>query len=165
MQAQLFANSGNGQFIELPASQLGDYFRQELLGRGLALLDWNRDGREDFAVSNLDTPASLVVNRSAETGHSVVLHLRGVSSNRDAVGTVLRITAGGRTRTKQLTGGDGYQASNQRQIVLGLGERTSMDELIVRWPSGREQQFRDVRADAELLLVEGRSEITQLPKP
>jgi tetratricopeptide (TPR) repeat protein len=162
MRAQFFGNAGGGQFVELPPSQLGDYFRQELLGRGLALLDWNRDGREDFAVSNLEMPAALVINRTLETGRSVTLRLCGVASNRDAIGTVLRFTAAGRSRVKQLTGGDGYQASNQRLLVLGLGDDPGIAELVVRWPSGREQTFRNLAAGGEYLLVEGRSDRTRL---
>ena len=165
MQGQFFANLGAGRFAELPAQQLGGYFQQELLGRGLARLDWNRDGREDFVVSNLNTPVCLVTNRTASTGHFLALQLRGVESNRDAIGAVVKVTAAGRTRTKQLTAGDGYLASNQRQLVIGLGESNQADEVVVRWPSGLEQNFRNVAADSEYILVEGRIELVPLPKP
>lgn len=165
MQAQFFANEGGGRFVELPAKQLGDYFQQELLGRGLARLDWNRDGREDFVVSHVNSPVSLVTNRTAETGHFFALQLRGVESNRDAIGAVVKVTADGRTRTKQLTAGDGFQVSNQRQLVFGLGDNTLVEELSVRWPSGREQVFHSVAADAEYLLVEGRPAAARIPKP
>ncbi len=165
MQAQFFANLGAGRFAELPAKQMGDYFQQELLGRGLARLDWNRDGREDFAVSNLNSPACLVTNQTAETGHFLALQLRGVESNRDAIGTVVKITAAGQTRTKQLTAGDGYQASNQRQLLFGLGNDVVVKELFVRWPSGREQTFLNVTGDSEYMLVEGRTDLARIPKP
>ena len=165
MQAQFFANVGGGRFTELPAQQLGDYFQQELLGRGLARIDWNRDGREDFVVSNINSPVCLVTNQTAETGHFLTLQMRGVESNRDAIGAVVKLTAGGRTRTKQLTGGDGYQASNHRQLLFGLGDSVTVDELSVRWPSGREQSIQNVPADTEYLLVEGRAELARIPKP
>jgi thioredoxin-like negative regulator of GroEL len=156
MRAQFFVNLGGGRFSELPAGQLGDYFQRELLGRGMARLDWNRDGREDVAVSNLDTPAALVTNRSLETGHFLALQLRGVESNRDAIGAQVTARAAGRTRSKWMTAGDGYESSNQRQIVFGLGEAQSVELLTVRWPSGREQRFPDVAGDAQYILVEGR---------
>lgn len=165
MQAQYFANLGGGQFTELPAQQLGDYFQQELLGRGLARIDWNRDGREDFVVSNVNSPVCLVTNQTAETGHFLALQLRGVESNRDAIGAVVKVTLGGRTRTKQLTAGDGFQASNHRQLIFGLGDSVAIDDLSVRWPSGREQSFRDVRIDTEYLLIEGRMDATQIQRP
>ena len=165
MRGQYFANLGNGRFMELPATQLGDYFAREQLGRGMARLDWNRDGRDDFAVSNLDTPASLVTNTSAATGHFLALQLRGVQSSRDAIGATVIARIGGRTVTRQLTAGDGYQASNQRQVVLGLAADRIVDELLVRWPAGQEQCFRQVAGDAEYLLVESRRDLVKLPAP
>jgi hypothetical protein len=163
MRAQFFANAGAGGFIELPAEQLGDYFQREQLGRAVARVDWNRDGREDFAVSNLDTPASLVTNRTSQTGHFLALQLRGVQSNRDAIGTAVVAAIGGRHQFQQLTAGDGYQASNQRQLVFGLGDMRCVDELTIRWPSGRQQKFANVAGDATYLVVEGRPQLVRFP--
>ena len=52
---------------------------------GLARLDWNRDGKEDFAVSHIKSPAALVLNRSEKTGHFLALSLRGITGDRDAI--------------------------------------------------------------------------------
>src|SRR5438132_662443 len=140
-------------------TELGSFFSRQQLGRGLARLDFNGDGREDFVVTHLDQPAALVANCTLDGGHFFALRLAGVECNRDAVGTIVRVAAGGRTRWKQLTAGDGYQASNQRQLIFGLGEHTMIDHVIVRWPTGREQKFLQVAADAEYILVEGRPEM------
>jgi hypothetical protein len=64
---------------------------------------------------------------------------------------------------KQLTAGDGYQASSQRQLVFGLGDNPVVDELSIRWPSGRQQTFSGIAGDAGYLLVEGRSQLVRLP--
>lgn len=165
MRGQYFANVGEGRFAELPSEQLGDYFQRELLGRGMARLDWNRDGRDDFVVSNLDTPVSLVTNRTPETGHFLCLQLRGVQSSRDAIGATVVAAVGRRRLVRQLTAGDGYFASNQRQLILGLGEARVVDELLVRWPSGAEQRFASLSGDSEYVLVEGRSEPVRVPVP
>jgi hypothetical protein len=165
MRPQFFANLGNGRFTELPASELGDYFQRELLGRALARLDWNRDGREDFAVGHVDTPVALVTNQSPGTGHFLALQFRGVESSRDAVGAVVRVTAAGRTRMQQITAGDGYHCSNQKQLIFGLGEATHIEGLEVRWPSGLEQRFEPMPVDREYVIVEGRSQIAPLPNP
>ena len=155
MPAQFYRNRGGGRFEELRPAELGEFFTRRQLGRGLARLDFNRDGREDFVVSHLDTPAALVSNETSNAGHFICLQFRGVESSRDAIGTIIRISAAGRTQWKQLTAGDGYQASNQRQLVVGLGTGKMIDQLVVRWPSGREQHFSDVAVDAEYILVEG----------
>jgi len=165
MRPQFYLNLGKARFAELPPRELGEYFERFLLGRGLARLDWNRDGREDFAVSHLDSPASLVSNESPDVGHFLALELRGVKSSRDAVGAIVRVQAGGRTRMQQITAGDGYYASNQKQLIFGLGGSESVDELVVRWPSGFEQRFSGIPVDREFLLVEGRSELDRRSGP
>lgn len=165
MLPQYFANQGGRRFIELTGTRAGAYFERPELGRGLARLDWNRDGREDFVVSHLDTPAALVTNQTERAGHFVALSFRGIESGRDAIGTTVRLTAGGRVRMRQLTAGDGYYASNQRQLVFGLGSADAPVDCLVRWPSGREQQFAGLEVDREWLLIEGRPAAVPLPAP
>ncbi|MBW3542002.1 MAG: VCBS repeat-containing protein [Planctomycetes bacterium] len=165
MPPQFFRNRGDGRFLELNgASSPGGYFQKKYLGRGLARLDWNRDGREDFAVSHIDAPAALVTNESAGVGRFVAVHLRGTGSARDAVGATVRVDCGTRTWTKQLTAGDGYQASNQRMLTFGLGDARPPAQLAVRWPSGLEQTFENVPLDREVLVVEGRPAVAALPR-
>jgi len=163
MRPQYFRGLGAGRFQELPAAELGEFFQGEHLGRGLARIDFNRDGREDFVVSHLDSPVALVANTSTEIGHFLAVQLRGVQSSRDAVGARVTIEVGGRTRTGWLLGGDGYQASNQRQLIFGLGADEHVEKLSIRWPSGLVQEFADLAADQELIFVEGSPRITPLP--
>lgn len=155
MQPQFFLNMGDGEFRELPAEQLGGYFEQPAVGRAVARWDWNRDGREDFVATKLRQPVSLVSNQTQDAGHFVAIKLCGVESDRDAIGAVVEAKIGDRSIMRQLTAGDGYLASNQRQLVFGLGDSTKVDELTVRWPSGAVQTFTDLAADAELLIIEG----------
>lgn len=163
MPAQYYRNVGEGRFVELSGAVLGAYFEKRQLGRSLARLDWNRDGREDFVVSHLDTPAALVTNQTPNAGHFLALRLRGTASSRDAIGTEVRVTAGGRLRVQQLTAGDGYLASNQRQLVFGLGNDDRVEQVEVHWTSGRQQIFTGIAADVELLLVEGGREPIAVP--
>ena len=155
MRPQYFRNTGGGRFEELTADPPGPWFSKPCLGRSLARLDWNRDGREDFVVSHLDVPAALLTSRTSGTGHFLTVQLRGVMSDRDAIGASIRVTTGGSTRVRQLTTGDGYQASNQRQLIVGLGGAERVDSLTVNWTSGVEQTFHDLAADQEILVIEG----------
>ncbi len=154
MRPQFFRNLG-GKFEELPASTLGPYFAEKLLGRGLARLDWNGDDREDFAVSHLQNPAALLTNTTTG-GRSVSIRLRATNSARDAIGATVSVEAGQKRLMKQLTGGDGYAASNERKLVFGLGESEQADQVTVRWPSGSTETVTDVPAGTAWLLVEGR---------
>ncbi|HEV7223602.1 MAG TPA: ASPIC/UnbV domain-containing protein, partial [Pirellulales bacterium] len=151
-----------GRFAERPAEELGDYFQGKYLGRGLARLDWNRDGREDFVVSHLDRAASLVTNQTSRAGHFLAVQLRGVASSRDAIGAVVTIESGGKSRRQWLAAGDGFLASNQRQLVFGLGPNTRVERLSISWPSGAEQEFLDLAADREWIFVENSPRATAL---
>jgi hypothetical protein len=164
MQPQFFRNMGD-RFEESDASRLGPYFQSKHVGRGLARLDWNRDGLEDFVVSDLVAPSALLTNRTAKRGHFLAVHLRGVRSSRDAIGTRVTLKLAGRTIVRQLMAGDGYMASNQRQLVFGLGDNQRVDELQVRWPFGLTRTLHDLPADREIVLIEGQEAPVVLPKP
>ena len=162
MRPQYFRNTGGGQFQQIPAKLLGDYFQRTYFGRGLARLDWNRDGREDFVVTSLDAPVALLTNRTEAAGHYLAVQLRGVRSPRDAIGAAVTINIGDRFQRQWLTAGDGYLASNQRQLIFGLGSSTGVDRLSIVWPSGVTQEFRELKADQELIFVENSPLVTVL---
>jgi len=157
MRPQVFRNLGGARFAELPSAEAGGYFAKRFLARGLARLDWNRDGLPDFVVSNIGDKASLVTNRSVGTGRFLNVRLHATRASRDAVGTVVDVSAGGRRWSQQLVAGDGYMASNERMLHFGLGTAEAVDELRARWPSGVETVLKDLPAGATVVLVEGRS--------
>lgn len=160
MSPQYFRNVGHGKFDEVPATLLGGFFSGKYLGRGLARLDWNRDGRDDFVVSHMRAPAALVTNRTQPHGHFFTLRVVGTRSGRDAIGTRVTVKAGDRTWTQQLTAGDGYHASNERKLHFGLGAASTIDEVKVQWLSGESVDLKDLRVDAEWLLIEGQRHVS-----
>ncbi|MEO8493527.1 MAG: FG-GAP-like repeat-containing protein [Planctomycetota bacterium] len=155
MPPQFFHGCGSGRFEEVPAHRLGPYFEAKHLGRAMARLDWNRDGLEDVCIGHLDTAVALLRNETTTHGHWLSLSLVGVDTNRDAIGTVVRMTCGDRTSVRQLTAGDGFQCSNERRLVFGLGNATVVGKLELLWPSGLVQTFNDIHSDQELIVVEG----------
>jgi len=160
MRPQFFCHTGTNdmpEFSELPPSDAGSYFETELLGRGLAVLDWNRDGRPDFCVSHLDTPVSLLTNETAEPGTFLALRLCGVQSCRDAVGTRLRLLVDGQPRFFELAGGASYASSSERVILIGTGAATRVEEMRILWPSGEIQSFHNLETNQSLVAIEGRS--------
>jgi tetratricopeptide (TPR) repeat protein len=165
MRTQFLHNLGPGRFAELSSETLGDYFTGRYLGRSVARIDWNRDGRDDVLVMHLDHPVSLLTNQTMESGNFLALHFRGTESSRDAIGTRVELSAGETTYHRQLTAGDGFQASNQRRLTCGLGHVSQVDRLTVHWPSGRQQVFEDLAVNQELILVEGHDSPIVLPLP
>ncbi|QDT92091.1 FG-GAP-like repeat-containing protein [Gimesia algae] len=157
MQPQLMLNRGKGVFLQLQTPGMGSFFKQKRLGRGLARVDWNRDGREEAVVTSLDQPVALLKNTTEPHGHRLVVTLTGTKSSRDAIGTTVRLKAKDQTLFRQLTAGDGYQARNQRNLFLGTGERTADVRLEVSWPSGLKQVFEGIAIDQEIQLIEGQT--------
>lgn len=155
MPTQFFLNGGTGVFHEVPPDALGSYFTRPVMGRSLAVMDWDRDGLTDVVVSLLDENAVLLKNASTDPGNWVALRLIGTHSARDAIGTVVTTHTHDRVIRRQLTAGDGFQASNERILRFGIGGSTNVDRMVVEWPSGQIQEFDGVPANVLLLLTEG----------
>lgn len=158
MPAQFFWNAGGGRFLEADAKELGPYFAERHLGRALARLDWNRDGRDDFCATHIDAPPALIENQVAAAGNFLSIRLVGVTGERDATGTWLEVTAGGQRWQRQLTAGDGFAASNEKLVRFGLSDARRVDRLIVRWRGGPQQVFTDLPVNSRCTVVEGRPE-------
>ncbi len=154
MRPQFFRNLGGARFAELPGAEIGPFFSQPRLGRGLARLDWNRDGRMDFAVSHIGDRAALVTNDTAQAGHFLNVRLSARTTARDAIGASVEVVAGDRRWTKQLVAGDGYMASNERLLQFGLGPAETVTRVEVIWPSGATSTVHDVPANRTLELIE-----------
>ncbi len=157
MRAQLFRNTGRGRFEELVGVELGPAFHKPRAGRALARWDWNRDGLDDAIVSHLNQPATVATNRTPTPNRRVALRFAGVDSPRDALGTTVVLMADGRSWMRQLTAGDGFQASNERRLMFGVGPRIEAVSIVVTWPSGTRQEFKGLPSDCEWLLIEGQS--------
>lgn len=162
MPAQFYRNNGHGRFLLQPDAQTGQYFTQKLLGRSLARWDWNRDGSNDVVISNLDQPAALLTNTTPKNGRYIAIRLKGVMSSRDAIGTVVTVNLGDRRISRQLTVGDGYQASNEHLLIFGLSDSKRVQQIDVTWPSNILQSFENPKADAEYVIVEGKDRMFRL---
>jgi hypothetical protein len=152
---RLFHNRGDGLFEEL-AERHGVDSRRD--GRGIAVADLDRDGRLDLFVANADAEPHLYRNRIAPAGRWIAFELEGRRSNRDAIGTRLRATSGGRTRLRFVDGGNGFAGQSSRRVHFGLGDAEAIDRLEVRWPSGLEQTFGPLPAGRLYRIVEGEPE-------
>ena len=163
MRPQFFANQGEAGFREADPETLGAYFDRRVLGRALARLDWNGDGKEEFVVTHLDTPAALLENTTKPAENYVVLKLHGVHSSRDAIGTVVQVETDSLKLTRQLMAGDGFQASNQRVLTFGLGEDEIIRKLTVTWTSGRSNEFLNVPGNTRWIIIEGKQRLFAAP--
>jgi hypothetical protein len=103
-------------------------------------------------------PLALFHNRSGgdgASGHFVTFSLEGTASNRDAVGAKVIVRAGQRRQTAWRVGGGSYQSANDPRLHFGLGTSRRIDDVEVRWPSGREDRYHNLMADTGYLIREG----------
>ncbi len=130
----LLVNDGQGKFRRA-GPEAGAHFSRALVGRGSATGDLDNDGDLDIVINNLDGPAVLLRNDSPRRNWTR-LELVPARGNRDAVGAIVRLTAGGRTQTAVVRGGGSYLSASDRRPHFGLGEAQAVDRIEIRWPSG-----------------------------
>lgn len=154
MPPHLFHNENGRRLTLVSDSSVGAYFDGKYLGRSVVVWDWNRDGRQDLAVSHTTDPVAVLSNRTAERGHRIALRLIGVRSARDPVGTRIKVQTGDAVLMQERVSGDGYAASNEELVYFGIGDHSSAVQVVVDWPSGHEQVFAIDEVDAAYVLIE-----------
>jgi enediyne biosynthesis protein E4 len=148
----LARNNGKG-FIDVSAES-GDVFKQPWAARGMAVGDFDNDGRIDAVVTTNDGPAYILHNETESANHWITLHLVGHKSNRDALGAEVKIITNSGSQLATVTTAGSYLSSSDKRVHFGLGIDTSIREVQIRWPSGMLQKLTDVRADQILKVDE-----------
>lgn len=164
MPTQVLAGTG-GSFESMEVKGDPSYWQQGHLSRSLIAIDWNGDGRMDFAVTDLMKPLALMENRTPSANHWLQLQLVGTESERDAIGARVRIRMDDQPRVGVVQTGDGYMGKNQAIVHFGLGDSAKIDELEIRWPSGATQRWNNLDSDQRLMIVEGDRDAYSLSPP
>ena len=132
------------------------FWEAPAIGRTLARLDWNRDGRIDFVTSHIDRPAALLQNETDVEGCWLNLRVVGTECERDAIGTRVRVTSESNQFFYTIAAGDGYMCSNEDVVHIGVGDDSGPFTVHVTWPQGSTQEFSEITASKRYLIVEGR---------
>lgn len=140
---QLFQNEGNGKFRDI-SLELGEYFHRELVGRGACMGDYDNDGDIDIFIVNLNDHCSFLRNNKGNLNNWLMIKLTGTTSNRDGIGTRVKLTAGGKTQTAQKKSTTGYLSQNDPRMHFGLGQTGTIDRIEITWPSGKIQVLENI---------------------
>ncbi len=150
----VFRNTGKAVF-ENVSGTAGIAAAAPVAHRGAAFGDLNNDGAVDVVASAIGEPAEILYNTSQGRGHWILLDLEGTSSNRDGIGTRIKVTGeSGRVQYNYVTTSVGYVSSSDRRAHFGLGDEPRIREIELLWPSGRRQVLRDVEVDRILKVRE-----------
>jgi hypothetical protein len=150
---KMFRNIGGQNFKEISAEAGVDNDRD---GRGIAMGDFDNDGRLDLFQTNADQPASFYRGVTQPAGNWVQFRLTGTKSNRDAIGARIRITANGLTQIREIDGGNGYAGQSMRRAHFGIGNATRIDNAEIHWPSGFVEKLGPVAINAINHVIEGK---------
>jgi hypothetical protein len=146
-------NMGNGRFADVSAG-CGDGLQPKLSSRGAAFDDLDNDGDVDAVILNSRRAPTILRNDSPSRNHWIQLRLRGTNSNRDGVGSQVRVRAGGVTWVDEVHSGRGYQGHHGLRLTFGLGKHEHIDRIEVKWLGGGVQVIHDVPVDQRLTITE-----------
>jgi hypothetical protein len=149
---QLFVNAGDGTFLDLSApSGTADQF----VTRGVAFVDYDRDGRIDLYTINQDGSPVLYRNVTPVDGlHWLEVDTAGGTSNRDGCGARLTLTVAGTKLLRQVLCGSSLGTGSDPTVHFGLGGAKSASKLVIEWPSGKRQVIRNLVVDGLLTVTE-----------
>jgi len=164
---QLFRNDRSGRYLDL-SRLAGPGLALQGQSRAAARIDYDNDGDPDLLVLDKASqdpnarPPGVVLLRNeggyvdGRANHWLTVQLRGRPgrSNRDGVGAKVTIWTRDGLQVREAAAGSSFQSQDDPRLHFGLGQAGVVDSLHVRWPSGKRQTHRDIRANRILTLEE-----------
>ncbi|MGB0993940.1 MAG: ASPIC/UnbV domain-containing protein, partial [Akkermansiaceae bacterium] len=161
----VFLNRGNGKFTTVSALSGWDFPDDS---RGLALMDWDHDGKIDFLTSNRNAPrVRMMRNQMKKTGNWIGFDLIGKGNeNRDAIGARVRVVLkSGRVIIRTLRAGEGFASQSSKRLHMGLGSATEIAKLTVVWPNGDRMDVSPPEINGYYRIQQSDRSITAVKKP
>lgn len=133
-------------------------------GRGLAILDWNLDGRPDIALSPLNDPVEVLENQAEASGDWLGVQLIGAESARHPVGAVVEVHLQERILTRQVKGGGSYASSSGKTLFFGIPRGETVQQILIRWAGRKPLEIAQPPVRCLLQIPEGKSHAYVLPR-
>ena len=154
-QRKLVFMNQAGKMFRVANSDWGSAVDQPDSSRGLAYGDYDNDGDLDILINNQDGPPTLLRNDGGNRNHWLTVRCVGNQSNRSAIGTRLLLRSDSLQQVREIKAGLGYASQSDTRVHFGLGSAKQIDELEIRWPSGRVEKRENVKVDQILRIEEG----------
>jgi len=162
-------DQGIPQFVDMGRAVGADEMND---ARGIAVFDYDNDGDLDIAINHnpgdnhrgeVGIPAVLLENQLGQNQNWLAVNLQGVESNRDAIGAMVTLEAGGLKLLRQVSAGSGYAGQGSKRLYFGLAAQDKVERLSVRWPSGKQESWQNLNVNRLISLVEGQIEASDKP--
>jgi hypothetical protein len=153
MANQILRNNGAMVFKDV-SDEAGASFGVVGAHRGAAFGDLNNDGRIDVVITNLNGPPEIMMNRTKNQNHWIILKLIGVTDNRDGLGTKVKIVTPSGSQYNEATSAVGYNSSSDKRVHFGLGTDRIVNRIELWWPTGVKQVLSNVNVDQILTITE-----------
>jgi len=148
-----YANNRDGTFSDVSGVVGLDFIED---GRAFALADFDHDGRLEVFLKNRNRPQLRILkNLMKDLPPSIAFRLRGVKSNRDAIGAAVTVETESGQQTRTLQAGSGFLSQHSKDVFFGLGEVKGPVRASIRWPGGLVQELRDLPINHRIWVEEG----------
>ena len=152
---RLFRNDGSGVFTDV-SQAVGISGLPALVGRGVAVGDYDNDGDIDIFIVNNNDRAVLLRNDGGNQNNWLQIKLIGTTGDRNAVGAKVRVKTADLIQVAEVSAGGSYMSFSSLMLEFGLGEETILDALEVVWLGGATQSFSGVLVNRQIVITQNR---------
>lgn len=155
-----YRNNGDGTFSET-AGELGEALVTRRAGRGAAFGDIDNDGDIDVVINNLDGAPLVLRNDGGNRNHWITIKTVGTNRNRDALGARVKVTSGDLVQVGEVHSSGSYISQSDLRLHFGLGSRSKVDLIEVRWPGGGVERIENLPADRFVIIEQNKGAVKQ----
>ena len=159
----LFRNQGQRKF-ENASNAVGAEFARPIVARGAAYADIDRDGDLDVLFTSNHGPAYLFRNDGGNKNNFLNVRLKGVKSNKDGIGAVVRVQSASGKQWSVVRSGSSYCSQSDLALTFGLAKDPAVTAIEVEWPSGAKETINNVPANQFLTIEEGKGIVAKAPR-